>query len=533
MELVVILGAVGFILRIGFTLSGLLFLWWRKEYRLDRMAIHLKTKQGENVLFGKTHIALLVAVLLWPLMPEAAIILLSLGMVVLGFTYLMRIRRWFFPPISPKVLVLGSMSLVGIALVVLIVPIPPIIALAIADLLLFPFSTLVVVGMSVPTRIYHWMVIRKAERKLMHHEPMIVIGITGSYGKTSVKEYLATVLSHQYSTLKTEASKNSPIGIAEVILRSLHDRHQAFVVEMGAYKRGEIAHMAHMVKPEIGILTAINPQHQDLFGSMETTMQAKYELMLGLTGRKIAIVNLDDTRTRLMGEWAAKDGCTVWGWTMQDDTNATKTIPNMRIFRAAHIVADMKGITFDCHVGNEKIRVRALVLGVHQVGNILAAIAGAVASGMKLADACAAVSQVTAAPGVMQVVHGFNGATFIDDTFNNNPDAARAAFIFLGQQHGKKIIVFQPMIELGSFAESAHEEVGKLAAATCDHIILTNNNFYAAFERGVQSVSSSTPLMVLNPAKTAAYIHSHIRTGDVVLFKGKDAAHALRILKTK
>ena len=147
------------------------------------MAIHLKTKQGENVLFGKTHIALLVAVLLWPLMPEAAIILLSLGMVVLGFTYLMRIRRWFFPPISPKVLVLGSMSLVGIALVVLIVPIPPIIALAIADLLLFPFSTLVVVGMSVPTRIYHWMVIRKAERKLMHHEPMIVIGITGSYGK--------------------------------------------------------------------------------------------------------------------------------------------------------------------------------------------------------------------------------------------------------------------------------------------------------------------------------------------------------------
>ena len=69
--------------------------------------------------------------------------------------------------------------------------------------------------------------------------------------------------------------------------------------------------MAHMVKPEIGILTAINPQHQDLFGSMETTMQAKYELMLGLTGRKIAIVNLDDTRTRLMVEWAAKDGCTV------------------------------------------------------------------------------------------------------------------------------------------------------------------------------------------------------------------------------
>ncbi len=533
MEFVVTLGVLGFILRIGFTLSGLLFLWWRKEYRLDRMAIHLKTKQGENVLFGKTHIALLVAVLLWPLMQEATLALLSLGMFVLGITYLTRIRRWLIPPISPKVLVLGSTALIGIALVVVTAPIPIVIALAAADLLVFPFSALVVVGMSVPTRIYHWIVIYKATQKLIHHEPMIVIGVTGSYGKTSVKEYLATVMSQKFITLKTEASKNSPIGIAEAMLRSLHDRHQAFVVEMGAYKKGEIAHMARMVKPEIGILTAINPQHQDLFGSMETTMQAKYELMLGLTGRKIAIVNLDDTRTRLMGEWAAKDGCTVWGWTMQDDTNATKTIPNMRIFRAAHIVADMKGITFDCHVGNEKIRVRAPVLGVHQVGNILAAIAGAVASGMKLADACAAVSQVTAAPGVMQVVPGLNGATFIDDTFNNNPDAARAAFIFLGQQKGKKIVVFQPMIELGTFAEAAHEEVGKIAATHTDAILLTNNNFFPSFERGVRSISKDVPLLVNNPVKTAGYIRTHIHQGDVVLFKGKDAAHALRILKTK
>ena len=93
MEFVVTLGVVGFILRIGFTLSGLLFLWWRKEYRWDRMVIHLRTKQGENVLLGKTHIALLFAVLLWSLMPEIAIALLSLGMFVLGITYLTRIQR--------------------------------------------------------------------------------------------------------------------------------------------------------------------------------------------------------------------------------------------------------------------------------------------------------------------------------------------------------------------------------------------------------------------------------------------------------
>ena len=89
------------------------------------------------------------------------------------------------------------------------------------------------------------------------------------------------------------------------------------------------------------------------------------------------------------------------------------------------------------------------------------------------------------------------------------------------------------MIELGTFAEAAHEEVGKIAATHTDAILLTNNNFFPSFERGVRSISKDVPLLVNNPVKTAGYIRTHIHQGDVVLFKGKDAAHALRILKTK
>lgn len=529
MEFVLVLGVIGFILRLSYTLAGLLFLWWRKEYRLDRMAIHLKTKQGENVLFGKTHIVLLLAVSCWLIEPlsSGALALLSLGIFVLGVTYLRRLVRWHLPPVSPKVVVLGVSSLVCIGVAILLLPFPAVIVLAIADLLLFPLSVLLVLGVTLPTRLYHKIRIRKAMKLLYSHQPMTVIGITGSYGKTSVKEYLATILSQQIRTLRTEASKNSPIGIAELLLVSLRPEHRAFVVEMGAYKRGEIAEMTGMVHPEIGILTAINAQHQDLFGSIETTMQAKYELLRGLTGRKIAIVNLDDIRTRQMSEWALRDGCTVWGWTTKGSGKAAHCT---RIFRATHVVSNMSGTAFDCHMGKERIPVSAPVLGQHQVGNILASIAGAVASGMKFADACKATSKITAASKVMQVMKGVSGSIFIDDTFNNNPDAARAAISFLGTQPGKKIVVFQPMIELGSFAESSHEDVGKLAAEYADAILLTNGNFFVPFERGVRSVSKDIPLLVVNPAKTAKYIRRHAHEGDVVLFKGKDTEHALRIL---
>lgn len=530
MEVVLVLGVIGFILRLSYTLAGLLFLWWRKEYRLDRMAIHLKTKQGENVLFGKTHMVLLLALACWFITPLSSgiVVFLSLGVFVLGVMYLRRLARWHLPPISPKVIALGVSSMVYIGLLFLLLPLPAVMTLTVADLLLFPFSLLVVLGVTIPTRLYHASRIRQAVNILHSHHPMTVIGITGSYGKTSVKEYLATVLSEHVSTIRTEASKNSPIGIAEALLRSLRPEHRAFVVEMGAYKRGEIAEMTRMVHPEIGILTAINPQHQDLFGSIETTMQAKYELLRGLTGRKIAIVNLDDVRTRRMGDWAARDGNTVWGWTTKN--GGAKTTHCERVFRAAHVAANMNGITFDCLMGRERVPVSASVLGQHQVGNILAAIAGAVASSMKFADACRAASNVTAAEKVMHVVKGVNGAVYIDDTFNNNPDAAKAAITFLGAQHGKKIVVFQPMIELGAFAESSHEEVGKLAAACVDTILLTNSNFFASFERGVRSVSKDIPLLVFNPVKTVEYIRLHAHKGDIVLFKGKDTEHALKLL---
>lgn len=531
MEAITLLGIIGFAFRFGHKSAGLLFLWWRKEYRLDRMRIHLGTKQGETIFFGRTHLIFIFLVALWfvPALQQISYTALSFFLIYLGYIYVRSIRQWLLPPVSPKVIALFSFFCLFVFAVVYFLPTPLIISFVLADLLLFPVSTAAVALLTIPTRIYHAVKIRNAVGLLRRHKKMKVMGITGSYGKTSVKEYVSIILSTAYKTLKTDASKNSPIGIAEVIQKSLKNDHEVFVVEMGAYRPGEIAEMAAMVEPGVGIITAINPQHQDLFGSIETTMKAKYELPQGLRGKKILITNLDNEKTRTMAQWAKRDGCDIWGWTVSAEKSADK-LGVSRLFRGSNIRSDVDGVSFDCTLGKQKKHINAPVLGGHQVGNIMAAVAGAVAMGMDFADAASAASQIRPAKKVMEMIPGIKGALFIDDTFNNNPDAAEAAIRFIATRPGKKYLVFQPMVELGSYAESSHEEVGSVAAKYCDAVLLTNSNFFDAFERGARRVSPTMPLLVLPPSEIAMYIRNKVGKHDTVLFKGKDAEHSLHLL---
>lgn len=460
-------------------------LWWVKEYRWDRMVIHLGTRQGRFVYF----------------------------------------LPWKRPRISPKSVLLIVLTLFMLFAFVLLSGFPPPAAFLLADLLSFPLTFLVVGILYVPTFFYHRSVISKA-RKMLRAQHLTVIGITGSYGKTSTKEYLAAILSVRYRTLKTEASKNAPIGISEVVVSRLQNAHEMFVVEMGAYKKGEIAFMADLVRPEIAVVTAINAQHQDLFGSIENTMHAKYELVAGLSGKRIAVMNADDKRVREMGDWAKKDGVIVWWYTAGEASEE-----NEPVFRASEIQSGQGGVSFVCSFGKQKERIHAPVVGMHQAGNITAAIAAAVAAGMPFTEAARAASHITPVEHMLVMKKGIGGIRIIDDTFNNNPDAAKAALDVLAKEHGKKFLVFQPMIELGKYAEESHEDVGAYAGKMCDEVILTNRNYYDAFLRGVRKSSQKIPVAVLGPNAAATYLREKTRPGDTVLCKSKEAALVVRRLE--
>ena len=472
-------------LRIIRNILSYVHLWWVKEYRFDRMLIHLKTSQGKKILF-------------------------------IGF------HR---PLISPKTIALSISLIFSLVVIYFSLPFYWLIKLVIVDVLTFPVSGFWVGMLKIPTYIYHEILIFRATKKLRQHTFKHVIGITGSYGKTSTKEFLATILETKFTVLKTETSKNSPIAVAELVLSKLRPEHEIFVVEMAAYKKGEIKRMTGMVRPDIGIITAINEQHQDLFGTLENTMKAKYELVEGLSGGKIAIFNADNKYTTKMSTWAKKDNFQVFLYTQEKNN----TVSN-QIIKAEDIIFHPDHLVFKVEFHNEEEKVTAQVLGEHQVNNILAAMLAAINLGMTLEEVAQAAGKIKPFTKTMEPVAGIPGVTFINDTFNNNTDASKAAIAYLSHLKGRKILVFQPMIELGKFAINAHQEVGKYAAEVCDDIILTSDNFFKDIEQGIKSVSSKIKFQVLTPLEAAKYIKRVTKKGDTVLFKGKEAEGVLKTL---
>lgn len=203
------------------------------------------------------------------------------------------------------------------------------------------------------------------------------------------------------------------------------------------------------------------------------------------------------------------------------------------LFRAKEIESDFSRVQFNCAFGKDKAKVVAKVVGEHQVSNILASLAGARAAGLTLKEAAGAAGEIRPTPKVMQIVSGVRGSVFIDDTFNNNPDAAKAALDVLAQNSGRKFLVFQPMIELGSYSQGAHEEIGECAAKICDEIILTNPNFSEYFLAGVRQVKPVKPIQIFTTSQTANYLADKLGSGDMVLFKGKEAELALISLLSK
>lgn len=466
-------------------MSSYIHLWYVKEYRPDRMFIHLRrTSQGKWIYFPK----------------------------------------WKLPPLSLKTFTL-CIALTSTEILLLIsLPYTILVNLLLLDLFLFPLSFVYVTLFRIPTFLYHTYKIQQAKKLLINHNWKSVIGITGSFGKTSTKEFLSTILSSKYSVLKTELSKNSAIGISETVLSQFKNQ-EMFVVEMGAYKIGEIAEMTNLVHPEIGIITAINAQHQDLFGSIENTMKAKYELLSGLSGNRIAIVNADNEYCYTMGKWAKRDGCDVWFVTKDKKSHPEAT------FWVDKSVSNETSCTFTLHYKDFSKRVSVPIKGEHFVINIALATAASIASGMTFDEAVGGAEKIKGVDRVMQLSKGRKGEILVNDTFNNNPDAAIAAIHYLEKFEKKKILVFQPMIELGGYTDSAHVAVGQKAGKICDAIILTNRNFSKAFIDGVRKIDQKKKVFIFSPEKAASYIRSIVSYGDAILFKGKEAEYVWKLLQ--
>ena len=316
--------------------------------------------------------------------------------------------------------------------------------------------------------------IRDAKKLLASCKNLKIIGITGSFGKTSVKYYLTHLLEVRYNTLMTPESYNTPMGVVKTIRTSLRATHEIFVCEMGAKYVGDIKELCDIVHPQRGIVTSIGEQHLESFGSVENIIKTKYELADALPEDGTLYVNLSS-------ETIAKNPPlrTAVTYGLRPDAD----------FYATDLEVDTGGTRFTLVHGDEKQRFSTKLIGEANVVNIVGAIAAAYGFGIPLAELVPAVRTLRCVPHRMELLDRGDMA-IIDDAFNSNPAGAAAALETLGRFDAVKIIVTPGMIELGDRSDALNAALGAKAAGVCDLIVAVGEKQAKPILRGAKEAGA-------------------------------------------
>jgi UDP-N-acetylmuramoyl-tripeptide--D-alanyl-D-alanine ligase len=284
-----------------------------------------------------------------------------------------------------------------------------------------------------------------------------VVAVTGSSGKTTVKELVASILSVSRSVCVTQGNLNNDIGVPLTLMR-LGLEHDALVVELGANHAGEIDYLASLVQPTVGIITNAGAAHLEGFGSLAGVAAAKGELLDHLPKAGTAVLNADDV---FRADWVARSPCELtvtFGFAKHADCTVV-----------GEPAYDTAGVDFTMRLPDgERLDVRLPLLGRQNVANALASAAAAQAVGTSVDDIVTGLGRAAAVRGRLKSLAGRGGATLVDDSYNANPGSVRAALDYLAVLGGKKVLVLGDMAELGPDARALHRDIGEYARGRCD-----------------------------------------------------------------
>lgn len=337
--------------------------------------------------------------------------------------------------------------------------------------ILVPLSNLI--NKPIEKSIQKWY-INDAKKKLESMPNLHKVGITGSYGKTSMKFYLSELLNSQYETLKTPESFNTPMGVTITVRRDMKPTHEYFICEMGARRVHEIKELCGIANPHDGIITSVGPQHLETFGSIENVVNTKFELAdsVQAVGGKIYL-NGDN---ELIRKKAFQYKNTVL-YGLQEGND----------WRAENIAVSDRGTEFTViSPDGKQCRYTTKLLGEHNVLNLVGAIAYAVGTGITMEKLVLPVKRISAVPHRLQLLDKGNGITFIDDAYNSNPSGCRAALNVLELFDACRILVTPGMVELGAKQEELNYEFGQEASKACDYIVLVGKNQTVPIYNGIK-----------------------------------------------
>ena len=400
-----------------------LYFWQLKEYRWDRFKDFLTTSSRLQFFLPTKHF----------FRPKLTLKIILLSYLTVYFTILF---INFFPH-----------QLIGPILAFFLVPV----SVSLSVLLIKPITDLLIDLL---------IFLAKLKIKLMP-KSQIVIGITGSFAKTSTKEILSHVLSAKFKVCKTLGTNNTAIGVALTILKQLKSSHQYFVVEMGAYKKGEIKAICQIVKPKIAIITGITDQHLSLFGSQENLIQAKSELLLALPAKSPAFFNGQNSITQKLAQNFSHLNTILYYYPKNKFTTNLLGDYQQLNLQAAYLAAQKLKLS------PKLIRARFANIPVFKT--------------------------------MLVKKIGLHQAAIIDDSYNANPEGFKAAINYVKTlNYPQKILITSGMIELGSASQHHHQEIGKLARSVFTQIYLIKSDIAKFFP---QAQVESDPRQILKTLK--------------------------------
>jgi UDP-N-acetylmuramoyl-tripeptide--D-alanyl-D-alanine ligase len=359
-----------------------------------------------------------------------------------------------------------------------------------------------------------------------------LVAVTGSNGKTTVKEMIASILRHipcrpgdsehagqaeqvegSDQVLATEGNLNNDIGVPLTLLR-LREHHKYAVIEMGMNHAGEIAYLTSLAKPSVALITNAGNAHVEALGSVEAVARAKGEIFEGLDQQGIAVINAGDPHASL---WRGLAG--------------NRKVMDFGLQERAAVTARYESGPFGSRValllpdGTRAVELQ--VPGEHNVENAAAAAAVAVAMGVGAEAITFGLNAFTGVKGRMQKKQGLHGSTLIDDTYNANPDSVRAALAVLARAAGRKIFVLGDMGELGAAARDLHGRIGVEARAAGVDTLVAMGEFstysVAAFGAGARHFEKIEELV--------AEVEGLLAPGDTMLIKGSRFMQMERVVK--
>lgn len=352
----------------------------------------------------------------------------------------------------------------------------------------------------------------KAKTKLRNMPNLKMIGITGSYGKTSSKNILSDILNIKYTALATPQNFNTNYGLMITINNHLDKFTEVFIAEMGAYKKGEIQELCDFVHPKYGILTKIGTAHLESFGSQENIQNGKFELIESLPHDGVGILNGDDP---LQVSYKLKNDCQIkWIGIENKDVDV----------RADNIKVTHEGTTFNAVFKNDKKKYEfeTKLLGHANVYNILAAIALGFELGITIFELQKAVKRVKPIEHRLELKK-YVDINIIDDAYNSNPVGSKMAVDVLGMMPGKKIIVTPGMIELGDRQYDLNREFGRAIARACDEVILVGKIQTKPIQDGLEEEKyDNKKIHIVNDVKQAFTLMQKLKESDTYVLLEND-----------